>query len=374
VPVRSKSTEVTNEFPQNGIMKICNLHGLAANVSRTTVIFIHFHPREWFSPGFLKLIETACASGYRVIVVSNARPSKATAVLRLGELAYVHRSNIGYDFGALRDVRICLSSHGLMDQNRYVVLNSSVLNIASCGFGNDPVLDRLASQSSDVDFLGVTSTYEEAVYHIQSYFYSLSGSLFECSKFSEWLDSYWSGIRSSRLTARNYAIQKGELRLTSWATRHGFTAEAIFDRFHVSTSEYFRKITQISDKLVVLLGPYVQTTPLPSNPEGISILDAFRSDCLPRLGFQYNPTQAWWASMLHDKFYFLKRELLENSHLRGNSAVTIQVLLFPVLEILEITLPPWSDLRFLPQLIHASRLSANHHSTLNDKLRKRIKG
>jgi hypothetical protein len=357
-PATSTSTAAAPAFPQTGILKILNLQGLAANLSGITVIFIHFHPRELFSPGFRQLIESACASGYRVIVASNARPSKVAEVLSLGELAYLQRANIGYDFGALRDVRTCLSNHGLMDQNRYLVLNSSMLNVASAGFGSDQVLDHLVSPPSNIDLLGVTSSYEEVGYHIQSYFYSLSGSLFEHDKLARWLDSYWQGIDSTRLTARDYAIQKGELRFTPWALRHGFGVEAVFDRFHIPTTEYYHQVNEISDKLVALLGPYVKSTPLPSKPEGISILDTFRSECLPRLGLQYNPSQAWWPLMLLANFYFIKRELLENSFIQGNSALTIQSLLFPVLEVLGVSLPPWSDLRYLPQLIHASRLPA----------------
>lgn len=354
-----------SELPETGVIKVLNLHRLATNPSRTTVIFIHFHPREWFAPGFLKLIESACSSGYRVIVASNARPSKASHLLKLGDLAYLQRANIGYDFGAMRDVRSLLSTHGLLEDGRYVVLNSSLLNIASAGFGADPVLDRLARQEQDADLLGITSSYEKVGYHLQSYFYSASGSLFRSSKFGDWLEAYWRGLDSTKLTPRNYAIQKGELRFTAWALRSGFKVAAVFDHFHLPTAELYRQVSSLVDQLLLLLGPSIQEIPLPVRPEGPHLLDTFRYEWLPRLGFQSNPTQAWWALMLMNNFLFVKRELLENGFIRGNSALTVHALMMPLLEVVGVELPPWSDLYSLTEQMHVARPMLSSNSSPN---------
>lgn len=360
-----------SELPETGVIKVVNLHRLASNPSRTTVVFIHFHPQEWFAPGFLKLIESACSSGYRVIVASNARPSKASDLRKLGDLAYLQRANIGYDFGALRDVRSLLSTHGLLEDGRYVVLNSSLLNIASAGFGADPVLDRLARQEQDADLLGITSSYEKVGYHIQSYFYSASGSLFGSMKFGEWLDAYWRGLGSTKLTPRNYAIQKGELRFTAWASRSGFKVAALFDHFHLPTTDLYRQVGSLAEQLLVLLGPSIQATPLPARPEGPHLLETFRYEWLPRLGFQTNPTQAWWALLLINDFCFVKRELLENGFVRGNSALTVHALLMPLLEAVGVEIPPWSDLHSLTEQIHVARPTLSHSSAHQRKDQKK---
>lgn len=357
------------ELPETGVIKVLNLHRLASNPSKTTVVFIHFHPREWFAPGFLKLIESACSSGYRVIVASNARPSKASHLLKLGDLAYLQRANIGYDFGALRDVRSLLSTHGLLEDGRYVVLNSSLLNIASAGFGADPVLDRLARQEQDADLLGITSSYEKVGYHIQSYFYSASGSLFGSLKFGEWLDTYWRGAGSTKLTPRNYAIQKGELRFTAWASRSGYKVAALFDHFHLPTTDLYRQVSALADQLLLLLGPSIQHIHLPARPEGPHLLETFRYEWLPRLGLQANPTQAWWALLLMNDFLFVKRELLENGFIRGNSALTVHALMMPLLEVVGVELPPWSDLYSLTEQMHVAKpmLSDSSPKQLKDQ-------
>jgi hypothetical protein len=355
------------EIPETGVIKVLNLHLLAGNPSRTTIIFIHFHPREWFAPGFLKLIESACSSGYRVIVASNARPSKASNLLKLGNLAYVQRVNLGYDFGALRDVRSLLSTHGLLEDGRYVVLNSSLLNIASAGFGSDPVLDRLAQQDQDTDLLGITSSYEKVGYHIQSYFYSASGSLFRAAKFGEWLDAYWRGLGASKLTPRNYAIQKGELRLTAWASRTGYKVASVFDHLHLPTADLSRQVHSLADQLLLTLGPSIESTPLASRPEGPQLLDTFRYEWLPRLGFQANPMQAWWALLLFNDFFFIKRELLDNSFVRGNCALTVHALMLPLLEAIGVQIPAWSDIHTLKEQIHASRPPSISVSSRNSR-------
>lgn len=366
-----RDTVAPIEIPETGVVKVLNLHHLAGNPSRTTVIFIHFHPREWFAPGFLKLIESACSSGYRVIVASNVRPSKAAGLLKLGNLAYVQRANLGYDFGALRDVRVLLSAHGLLKDGRYVVLNSSMLNIASAGFGADPVLDRLAQQDQEADLLGVTSSYEKVGYHIQSYFYSVSGLLFRAAKFGDWLDSYWRGLGETKLTPRNYAIQKGELRLTAWALRSGYKVASVFDHFHLPTADLYRQINSLSDQLLLLLGPSTQGIALPVRPEGPHLLETFRYEWLPRLGFQANPTQAWWALFLLNNFFFVKRELLENGFVRGNCALTVHALMLPLLEAISLEIPSWSDMHSLKQQIHASRPPVACVSSRNPKNQKK---
>lgn len=358
-------------IPDTGVIKVLNLHRLATNPSRTTIIFIHFHPREWFAPGYLKLIESACSSGYRVIVASNARPSKASHLLKLGDLAYVQRANIGYDFGALRDVRSLLSAHGMLEDGRYVVLNSSLLNIASAGFGSDPVLDHLAQQDQDADLLGVTSSFEKVGYHIQSYFYSASESLFGSAKFGEWLDVYWQGLGATKLTPRNYAIEKGELRFTAWATRSGYKAAALFDHVHLPTTDLYRQINSLADQLLQLLGPSIQNTPLPARPEGPHLLETFRYEWLPRLGFQANPTQAWWALLLINDFRFVKRESLENAFVHGNSALTVHALMMPLLEAVGVQIPSWSDLHSLKEQIHVARPPLGHSSAIKSKDQKK---
>jgi len=350
-----RETVAPVESPETGVIKVLNLHHLAGNPSRTTVIFIHFHPREWFAPGFLKLIESACSSGYRVIVASNARPSKATGLLKLGNPAYVQRVNIGYDFGALRDVRELLAAHGLLEDGRYVILNSSMLNIASAGFGADPVLDRLAQQDQEADILGVTSSYEKVGYHIQSYFYSVSGSLFRAARFGEWLDAYWRGLGETKLTPRNYAIEKGELRLTAWALRSGYKVAAVFDHFHLPTADLYRQVNSLADQLLLLLGPSIQCIALPVRPEGPQLLETFRYEWLPRLGFQANPTQAWWALFLINDFFFVKRELLENGFVSGNCALTVHALMLPLFEAIGLEIPLWSDMHSLKRQIYAAR-------------------
>jgi len=340
---------------KTGIVKFKKLESLAGNSSCVTVIFIHYHPREWFAPGFLRLIESACHSGFRVVVVSNSRPSKALPSLSFGNLVYVQRSNIGYDFGALRDVRLLLNSHGLASQGRYVLINSSMINIASHGFGSDPILDQLTESRDDNDVLAVTTSFESGSTHIQTYFYSMSGHLFGSDAYDKFLEFYWQGLSESHTSPRDYAIKYGELRFTSWAVKAGYRVNSIFDQYHLPSSQQYSQMAALGQKLFYcILDSCEDASTAKANFE--HLIQTFSLEWLPKPGLQHNPSQAWWALLLASNFLFVKREVLENPHhLVGTHAASAASLLIPLLEVLEITIPDWSDLHVLPHLVHASR-------------------
>lgn len=367
VPLKSKKSAVkvsgasgkrkdtySLESRQTGIIKFKNLELLANNPSCVTVIFIHYHPREWFAPGFLRLIESACHSGFRVVVVSNSRPSRALTSLRLDNLLYVQRSNIGYDFGALRDVRVLLKRHGLIADGRYVLMNSSMINIASHGFGADPILDQLTDSSCDDDLLSITTSYEGGVYHIQTYFYSMSGRLFGSDAYDEFLEYYWQGLSEKGLSPRDYAIKYGELRFTSWAIKAGFRVNSLFENLHLPSNQQYSRMAALGNKLLpCIMHSSEDTSAVKDNFQ--HLIQTLSLEWLPKPGLQHNPSQAWWALLISSNFLFIKREVLEAPHHIGSHAASAASLLMPILEELEITIPDWSDLHVINRLVHGSR-------------------
>lgn len=331
------------------VIDALNLDSLASNSSQITVIFIHYHPQEIFSPGFTRLIKSSIDSGFRTLVISNSRSSFATKFI--WRSAYLQRNNKGYDFGALRDAHHTLEALGLLGSGRYVVINSSLLNIASKGFGGDKVLDQLASPNESCDITGVTSSYESGVYHIQSYYYSLSSLLFSSSSFTEWLDNYWNGVSQGLdVNARQYAINRGELALTQWAISNNFKARAIFDNLHAPTIADFRKMSDLNCRLKIALGEFTGA---------IKTLDweAILTEWLPKAGLQWNPSQSCWAYLLASGFLFFKRELLELPLTPKHNAPSFVRYLRLVIDALHIDIPEWSDLNYLPQLIHMANKS-----------------
>lgn len=300
-------------------------------------------------------MQSAIGSGFRVMFVSTARPSRA--VPQLGDcpgLAYVHRDNHGYDFGALKDARDTLEQHGLLADGRYVVLNSSMLNIASSGFGSDPVLDQLASTESEEDLLGVTASYETSGYHIQTYFYSFSSNWFRSDECKRFLDKYQQGLLKTKLSPRNYAIQFGELSLSQAAMNAGYSVRAIFDDLCLPTAECYSQIADLRRSIVKLV-PSLESLEWSALHSSSSNPVFHQFEWLPRLGLQSNPSQSCWSLLLYRRFFFLKRELLELSQVQAHHAPSVAALLMPLLDACEVSLPPWSDMHMLPHLIHSSK-------------------
>jgi len=341
--------------PKSGILKVYNLESVEENPSGVHAVFIHYHPAGFFAPGFLRLIESACDCGYRVIVATNVGLKSARKHLPTDKLCVIHRANYGYDFGALRDVRLVLLPLEQPDESRFVIINSSMLNLASNGFGCDPVLDELAAPKDKVDLLGVTSSYESGVYHIHTYFYSLSPALFTASEFAFFLDGYWHGCFASATSPRDYAINKGEKSFTSLVLKLGLKVDSLFEDLHLATPDSFQIMNGLARELDGVLGdglPYFSLW-MP-NDRHMRLVDLFLSEWLPKPGLQHNPVQSQWALLLSRGFYFVKRELLESRFTESHS-LSISSMLLPVLAALSVSVPPYSDLHFLGRLVHSSK-------------------
>lgn len=352
-----KSDQSTVKSDQSTVKRVTGLGDFAQIQSPVTAIFIHYHPREYVAPGFTRLVKSAVGSGFRVMFVSTSRPSRILPQLEdYHGLAYVHRENHGYDFGALKDARDTLEQHALLADGRYVVLNSSMLNIASPGFGSDPILDQLSCPTEETDLLGITASYEENVYHIQTYFYSCSAKFFRSAQCARFLEKYQNGLSKTKLSARDYAIQAGELSLSPVAIKAGYSVRAIFDDLCLPTRKCYEEIEALS-KLVFALLPSLQSPALLSHRSSASNPLYFQVEWLPRVGLQSNPSQSCWSLLLYRDFLFLKRELLEFSNAQEHHAPSVVALLMPVLEACEVNLPDWSDLRALPQLVHSSKVN-----------------
>jgi hypothetical protein len=271
----------------------------------------------------------------------------------MSEITYIHRDNIGYDFGSLHDAHKVLLSEATT-QGRVVVLNSSMLNLASSGFCKDPVLDQLVSPSSKHDLYGITSSYECKSYHVQSYFYSMSSNFFNSDVFDSFLSRYINGLAATKLSPRSYAIKHGELRLTNIALKAGYSASSIFNDFCVPASTHYATMTKLVNAIESLLGdnlPMLMLGPATYQPLKISFL----SEWISKPGLQTNISQSCWAMLIANGFHFIKRELLESQADHIPIAPSAPALLLPLLEALRIEIPTWSDIRALPYILYASR-------------------
>lgn len=330
--------------------RITGLDKFAASLSRVTVLFIHYHHRGLITAGYLKVISSAIECGYRVVLVSTKLSDSWSEKLASMPIAVIQRGNSGYDFGSLQAARRILMEHGLFGSKRYVVINSSMLNIASHGFHGDPFLDALVDPPDEADLVGITSSYEDRSFHIQTFFFSVSQRMFEAKTFGRFLGDYLRGLNSTKEATRTYAIKNGELKLTRYALSQGFLIRSLLFHHGLPDVAAFREMKLLSRKMARLL----------EDEDGLvcannikSLINDFSSEWIPKAGLQYNPSQACWALLMSRGFLFLKREVLELSETRSIHAPSVCALLMPLLSLLALEIPEWSDLNQLAEIIHA---------------------
>jgi hypothetical protein len=270
----------------------------------------------------------------------------------MSRITYIHRQNIGYDFGALLDSRDVILS-GPRPEGRVLVLNSSMLNLASPGFGEDPVLDVLASPPGNHDLVGVTSSYECCTYHIQTYFYSMSSAFFCSDILDRFLSRYFERLATTRLSPRDYAIKHGELNLTRLAIEAGYSVTSLLSDLCLPAPTHYSEMTRLYDSIESLIGNQTRVL-MQSSGLYPDLKTSFLSEWISRPGLQTNVSQACWALMISRGFLFIKRELLESRTKCSPIAPSAAALLLPLLASLKIDIPSWSDLSAMPNILYGS--------------------
>lgn len=345
---KSRRGQRNDELPND--LKILGLDKTAGLLPTVTVLFIHYHHRGLVSQGYLKIIMSAIECGYRVLLVSTRLSEYWSEKLASLPMTVIKRDNHGYDFGSLKAARGVLMEHGLFGSKRYVVINSSMLNIASSGFHGDSFLDALADPADGADMVGITSSYEDRTFHIQTFFFSLSQRMFESKTFGRFLGDYIRGLKATKETSRTYAIKNGELKLTKFALAQGFSIRSLLFNLGLPDAEAFEEMKVLTQNMACFLGGKDRF----AHTEKISsLVNDFSSEWIPKPGLQYNPSQACWALLMSRGFFFLKREVLELSETRSIHAPSVCALLLPLLNLLTVDIPEWSDLNQLPEIIFA---------------------
>lgn len=267
-------------------------------------VYIHHHASGLVSKGFLQLIRSSISRNHATFFVttSSLNDYYKNILTSLG-VFILERENIGYDFASLLSIRSKINA--LPSINRIVVLNSSMLNISSYGFGHDKILDQLASSSDDL--LSITSSLERFGFHIQTYHYSISSRFFFSSAFDKLASSYLGSLRDVD-DHREYAICNGEAMLAYTAVTNGFSTNQIFPFHRLFHINNIKKLKRIQDRLNNLIQPLL----FADCPEGVDPSSFLFHEFLPKkTGMaDYNPALMSWLILLLNNYYFIKRELL----------------------------------------------------------------
>lgn len=192
------------------------------------------YPSNGVQKSHILALQRIAASGYSAIVVSNfpLSPSDRAQISKSSHVI-IERPNFGYDFGGYRDGVLFLKEriHGL---ERLVLLNDSVW------FPMPGSYDWLsASEKSPDDFVAAIWAWgmehqdpenyalsewkinkRRRHFHYASFALSFSAKVLKDSGFRK----FWQLLRLT--DDKNVTVRRGEMGLTRWIVRHGYTHSA----------------------------------------------------------------------------------------------------------------------------------------------------
>jgi hypothetical protein len=256
----------------------------------SVALFTHFDRRERLADHVIVYLRELHSLGFSVVFVSNSGSLQSDSLTKLQAYcrAVIVRHNVGYDFGAIREV-LDLLELPRRETERLLIANDSVYGPLL------PIADMMARVDFDMaDFWGTTESWQYR-YHLQSYFL-LAGR--KAMNSPAWR-TFWQGVR--QVSSKRWVISRYEVGLTQKLLGAGLRCQPLW-----SYQELLRQTEQ---------------SPAPDEINGASLdpLERMRIKATQRIraaaasGIPLNPTSDLWRQLLVSGFPFLKIELLRKN-------------------------------------------------------------
>lgn len=183
---------------------------LPATSSRRLALFVAYHPNARLPLSNRAYLEALRTCGFRIIYIHNG-PLDAETIASLEvccERVYC-RMNIGQDFGAWKDGYLYAYKHGLLEGVDWLLMCNDSNHYVG-GLSGEQFVARLTEEldRGDSELIALHKNYE-LWQHYQSYFLCYHQSVFSRNDFH----CFW--LNYTPLSHRYYAIEKGEIALTS---------------------------------------------------------------------------------------------------------------------------------------------------------------
>lgn len=228
--------------------------------ARVAIVLIF--PRQGLKPSHLRTLSYFAEKGYAPLVVSNLPLVEADRKAVLNHCwRLIERPNFGYDFGGLRDGILSLGQE-LDRLERLVLVNDS------CWFPLPGASDWIDDVDAlGVDFAGAACNYGIAGpeaehyrsiswayrptlphFHYCSFALSFSRTLLRDPRFR----NYWQRLRLTN--DKRLVVQRGEVGLTQWILKNGFSHGATLDISRLDAdleSCAIERIQQITRELII---------------------------------------------------------------------------------------------------------------------------
>jgi hypothetical protein len=253
-------------------------------------LFTHFDWRERLADHVIAYVRELHENGFSVVFISNAGrllPASLTALQPFCRAVIVRR-NVGYDFGAVREV-LDLLDLPRSETEQLLIANDSVYGPLA------PIKDMMARIDFDkADIWGPTESWQYH-YHLQSYFL-LAGK--RAVNSPAWR-TFWRGVR--QVSSKQWVIARYEVGLTQQMLKAGLRCQPLWG-YHDLLSQTPRALPP-DEADAGIIDPIEQMR--------IKAIQRIRSAAAS--GVPLNPTCELWRQLLLAGCPFLKAELLRKN-------------------------------------------------------------
>jgi len=228
--------------------------------------------------------------GFSVVFITNSGSLHPDSLIALQPLcrAVIVRRNVGYDFGAVREVLDLLGLPRLETQ-RLLIANDSVYGPLV------PIADMVARANFDeADVWAPTESWQNR-YHLQSYFL-LAGRRAITSP--AW-QAFWRGVR--QISSKRWVVARYEVGLTQKLLKAGLRCRSLWP-YH-----------DLLDQTAAIPTPDGINAPIVDPLEQMRLRATQRIRAAAASGVPLNPTAELWRQLLLAGFPFLKVELLRQN-------------------------------------------------------------
>ncbi|HTV27774.1 MAG TPA: rhamnan synthesis F family protein [Xanthobacteraceae bacterium] len=241
-------------------------------------------------------------TGYDIILVNNGRfPERSITVFLPHCHTIIAKPRGGRDFGGYKWATKHLAEMGceikqVIYCNDSIFIRPSALRL---------MLNRL--NQMDDNYIGITETFDPS-YHVQSWFFVISGNLFHNKGFG----AFWREYRP--FSYRLYCVKRGEIGISQYLTRRGITPRPLYSQAMIVELIFDGSLTQAVESILISLGP-----------DEYNALD----ETVQQITFQQFPDQDVTRSFL--KHYFIEK-LNQSNTMNAANLVLLERTEFPFLK------------------------------------------
>jgi hypothetical protein len=259
-------------------------------LGENVALFVHFDRRGRLADHVVSYVLALRDNGFSVVFITNSGRQDPNSLAMLTPIchAVVVRRNVGYDFGAVREV-LDLLALPRPETQRLLIANDSVYGPLV------PMKDMLARVDFDqADLWGATESWQHR-YHLQSYFL-LAGRRAMTSR--AW-HAFWGSVRF--VSSKNWVVNTYEVGLTQTLLKAGLRCQALWP---------YHELLERSEDTSTHSG---------SQEANLDPLERARIHAQERIRraaahlVPLNPTADLWRQLLLGGFPFIKVELLRKN-------------------------------------------------------------